>query len=203
MSKTVKTSGLLGLALLAMLETTKAEAHSMYANGRWVYHSVGCIAELESVLNPVTVPSSVECIVNTALVETLCQDANGLAHVVSLPIEVTLVSNDPIAPSDVTGPGLAQVEVIVPDAPLLNVNLNPACGNSIPIAVLIRDMASKITVFRCVGSVVDPCLVRLVTSIAEAQCELPAQFHLDNYPENLPPDGTPFTCTDPLVVHVN
>ncbi|MGH9961553.1 MAG: hypothetical protein ACREBC_31240 [Pyrinomonadaceae bacterium] len=202
MSKTVKTIALLGLALPAMLGT-KAEAHSVYTNGRWVYHSVGCIAELESVSNPATVPSSVECVVNTALVETLCQDPSGLVYPVTLPIQVTLVSKAPIAPGDVTGPGLAQVEVIVPDAPLLNVNLNPACVNSTPIAVLIRNMASKISVFRCVGAVVDPCLVRLVTSIAAAQCELPAQFNLDNYPENLPPDGTPFTCTDPVSVHVN
>jgi hypothetical protein len=202
MSKTVKTIGLLGLALLAMLGT-KAEAHYIYVNGRWIYHSVGCIAELESVLNPATVPSSVECVVNTGLVETLCQGPNGLVHTVSLPIQVTLVSKALIAPGDVTGPGLAEVEVIVPDAPLLNVNLNPACVNSTPIAVLIHNMASTITVFRCVGLVADPCLVRLVTSTAEAQCELPAQFNLENYPANLPPDGTPFTCTDLISAHVN
>jgi hypothetical protein len=85
MSKTVKTIGLLGLALLAMLGT-KAEAHYIYANGRWIYHSVGCIAELESVLDPATVPSSVECVVNTKWVETLCQDPSGLVHRVISPI---------------------------------------------------------------------------------------------------------------------
>jgi hypothetical protein len=45
MFKRVKTIGLLGIGLLAMLGT-KAEAHYMYVNGKWVYHSIGCQADL-------------------------------------------------------------------------------------------------------------------------------------------------------------
>jgi len=200
MFKKLNTIGLLGAGLLAMLGS-KAEAHYMYANGRWVYHSVGCISEIEPVSDPATYPAAVGCTVTTAQVETLCQDGSGFVYPVSLSLQLTLDALAAIVPANVTG-GQAEVEVVVPDAPLLNVNLNPSCVNATPIAVLIRSMASTITVFRCVGLLGDPCLVRLVTSTAEALCELPAQFSFDNYPENLPPDGTPFSCTEPVVVHV-
>jgi hypothetical protein len=132
MFKRVKTIGLLDFGLLAMLGT-KAEAHYMYVNGKWVYHSVGCQATIGSLSDPPD-PLAVECVVNTAVVETLCPDLS----IVSLPIQVSLVAQVLIAP------GQAQTEVIVPDAPLLDVNLNPSCGNSTLTAVLIRNMASKI-----------------------------------------------------------
>jgi|GEM_PF-2182758 len=47
----VKTIGLLGVGLLAML-ATKAEAHYMYARGNYYYHSVGCEATIGSVPVP-------------------------------------------------------------------------------------------------------------------------------------------------------
>lgn len=197
MCKTVKTIGLLGVGLLAMLGT-KAEAHYMYVNGDWVYHSIGCQATIGSLLNPPG-PLVEECVVNTAMVETLCPDLS----IVSLPIQVSLVAQVLMAP------GQTQAEVIVSDAPLLDVNLNPSCGDSTPTDVLILNMNSTISIFQCVGPVVAPCSVRLLTSTAAAQCELPAQFNLDNYPENLPPDGTPYTCTNsinsllpPVVTHI-
>lgn len=191
MFKRVKTIGLLSVGLLAML-ATKADAHYMYVSGNYYYHSVGCQATIGSLPNPPD-PLAVGCVVNTVQVETLCPDLS----IVSLPIQANLVAQVKIPP------GQTEVEVIVSDNPLLNPGLNNACGTLSPIAVLIRNMASTITVFRCVGLVVDPCLVRLPTSTATALCELPAQFNFDNYPENLPPDGTPFTCTDPVIVHVN
>jgi hypothetical protein len=191
MFKRVKTIGLLGVGLLAMLGT-KTEAHYMHVNGKWVYHSIGCQATIGSLSDP---PDrlAVVCEVTTAVVETLCPDLS----IVSLPIQVTLSAERQIAP------GKTKVEVIVSDAPLLDVDLNPSCGDSTPIDVLIRNMDSTISVFQCAGPVGDPCSVRLLTSTAAAQCELPAQFNLDNYPKNLPPDGTPFTCTYPVIEHVN
>jgi hypothetical protein len=198
MFRTVKTIGLLSVGLLAMLGT-KAEAHYMYVHGKWVYHSIGCQATIGSLLDPPG-PLVEECVVNTAMVETRCSDRS----IVIFPIEVTLVAEVLIPP------GQPQAEVVVSDDPLLDVNLNPACGDSTPTDVLILNMNSTISIFQCVGPVVAPCSVRLLTSTAAAQCELPAQFNLDNYPENLPPDGTPYTCTDPtnsllppVVLHIN
>jgi hypothetical protein len=191
--------GFLGAGLIALLGT-KADAHYMYASGRYIYHSVGCIAEIEAVPNPAVSPAVVECIVVTAVVETLCQDASGNRYPVIAPLQVSLSAQASIVPANVTA-GLAEVEVVVPDSPLLNVNLNLSCTSATPIAVLIRNMAPTVTVFRCVGSIAGPCAVRLMTSTATALCELPAQYSLDNYPANLPPDGTPFACTDPLIVH--
>jgi hypothetical protein len=196
MFKRVKTIGLLGIGLLAMLGT-KAEAHYMYVNGKWVYHSIGCQATIGSLSDP---PDRlvVECVVDTAVVETLCPDMS----IVSLPIQVRLVAQVLITPGQAQVEEV-KVEVIVSDAPLLNVNLNPSCGDSTPTDVLIRNMDSTISIFQCAGPVGDPCSVRLLTSIAAAQCELPAKFKLDNYPKNLPPDGTRYTCTYPVIEHVN
>lgn len=200
MFKSAKAIGISGVVLLVML-IAEADAHYMYASGRWVYHSVGCIAEVESVSNPSTTPAVVECAVSTTLVETLCQDASGYVYPVTLPLQVGLSAAVPIAVEHVSE-GLAEVEVVVPDAPLLDINVNLACVGATPIDVMVRNMASTVTVSRCVGSILGPCEVRLVTSTAEAVCELPPQFNFSNYPENLPPEGTPYSCTEPLVVHV-
>ena len=188
MFKRIKTIGLTLVALLAMLGT-KAEAHYMYAGGDWYYHSVGCQATIGSLLNPPD-PLAVQCVVTTALVETLCSDLS----IVSLPIQVSLSAQVQIPP------GQTQVEVLVSDSPLLNPTVNNACGSLVPIDVLIRNFASVVTISKCVGL---GCLVQLVTSTAAATCTLPAGYNLVNYPANLPPDGTPFTCTNPVIVHVN
>lgn len=187
MFKRIKTIGLILVALLAMLGT-KAEAHYMYVNGEYYYHSVGCQATIGSLSNPPD-PLAVQCVVTTAQVETLCQDLS----IVSLPIQLSLSAQVQIPP------GQTQVEVLVSDSPLLNPAVNNTCGNLAPIAALIRNMASTVTISQCVGS---DCSVRLVTSTAQAQCALPAGYNLSNYPANLPPDGTPFTCTAPVTVHV-
>lgn len=192
MFKRAKIIGLFGFALISMLGT-QAEAHYLYANGTWYYHSVGCAANIDAVLNPTTNPAAVECLVNTSVVETLCPDSN----IISSPIQASLVAQTPITSSDVSG-SQAHVEVVVPDTPLLNVNLNLSCGNSNPVSALIRTMTSTVTVFRCVGLGADPCSVRLVTSTATATCTMDAKYN----PGNLPPPGTAYTCTNPLIAHV-
>ncbi len=187
MIKRVTKIGLLGIALLAMFGT-KAEAHYMYAHGDWVYHSVGCQVTIGSLATPPD-PLVVNCLVVTAMVESLCPDQS----IVSLALQVNLVAQVQ------TTPGQTQVEVPVSDSPLLNPGLNNACGSVAPVAVLIRNMASTVTISKCVGV---GCLVQLVTSTAVATCTLPPGYSLANYPANVPPDGTPFTCTTPVVVHV-
>ncbi len=201
MVKKITTISLLGISLFVMFGMT-AEAHYMYVRGRWVSHSVGCIAEIEDVPNPGTVPASVECVVNTAQIETLCEGLGGLLNTVISTIPISLDAQTPIVPEDVTD-GIAEVEVIVPDEPLLEVDLNPVCVNGTPTDILIRDMASTVTVFECVGPAAEPCSVRLVASTATAQCELPGQFNLDNYPANLPPGGTPYACRNLVVEHIH
>jgi hypothetical protein len=192
MFKRVKTIGLTLVGLLAMLGT-KVEAHYMYVSGEWVYHSVGCIAEIESVSDPATVPASVECVVATVQVETLCPDLS----IVSSPIEVSLIAQAPITLDNIITEGRAQVEVIVPDTPLLNLSIvQNACITigSTPIAVLIRHIESTVNVLECIGPL---CLVRQLSSTFEepVQCELPAQFNFGNH------DGAAFICTDPVIEH--
>ncbi len=202
MFQRIATAGLLSVGVFIIMLGPMAEAHYMYARGRWVHHSVGCIAEIEDVPNPGTVPASVECVVNTAQVETLCEGLSGLLNTVISTIPISLDARNPIVPDDVTG-RTAEVEVIVPDEPLLDVDINPVCVNSTPTDVLIRDMTSTVTIFECAGPAAEPCSVRLVASTATAQCELPAQFNLDSYPANLPPEGTPYICTNPVVEHLH
>ncbi|MDQ2693872.1 MAG: hypothetical protein M3Z21_00575 [Pseudomonadota bacterium] len=195
MYKRTKTISLMAAALPAML-AMNAEAHYMYANGRWYYHSVGCQAEIESMD---AAPASVKCVVIAELVETLCQYPGGLAYPVSLPLQVSLDAQALIEPDS---EGRATVEVVIPDAPLLDVvlNLDPSpCGaSSTPVAVLIRNMASTVSVSKCVGSVLSPCSVRLLTSTATASCALPAEYTF----ASLPPPGTWFSCPNPVIVHV-
>lgn len=195
MYKKINATSLLAAALPAML-TMNAEAHYMYTHGRWYYHSVGCQAEIES-MN--TAPASVKCVVITELIETLCQYPGGLAYPASLPIQVGLEAQALIEPDS---EGRATVEVVIPDAPLLDVvlNLNPSpCdASSTPVAVLIRNMASMVSVSKCVGSVLSPCSVSLLTSTATASCALPAEYTF----ASLPPPGTWFSCPNPVIVHV-
>jgi hypothetical protein len=187
MFKRVKLSGLLGVALLAMLGT-KAEAHYMYVDGEYYYHSVGCQVTIGSLASPPD-PLACGCLVVTAQVETLCPDLS----IVSLPIQLNL-SNQVLIP-----PGQTQVEVPVSDKPLLDPAVNTACGGVAPIAALIRNFASTVTISKCFGL---GCLVKLVTSTAVTTCTLPALYDLVNYPANLPPDGAPFTCASPIIAHV-
>lgn len=187
MFKRVTKIGLLGVALLAMFGT-KAEAHYMYAHGDWVYHSVGCQVTIGSIPSS-PVSTVVHCLVVTAMVESLCPDES----IVSSALQLNLSSQVQ------TTSGQTYVEVPVSDSPLLNHALNNACGSDDPDAALIRTMASTVTISKCVGL---GCAVQLVTSTAVATCTLPSGYSLVNYPANIPPDGTPFTCTSPVVVHV-
>jgi hypothetical protein len=187
MFKRVKLSGLLGVALLAMLGT-KAEAHYMYVDGEYYYHSVGCQVTIGSLASPPD-PLAVGCLVVTAQVETLCPDLS----IVKLPIQLNL-SNQVLIP-----PGQTQVEAIVSDSPLLDPTVNNACGGVAPIAALIRNFVGTVTISKCSGL---GCLVKLMTSTAVSTCTLSASYDLVNYPAHLPPDGTPFTCASPIVTHV-
>lgn len=190
MFKRIKTIGLTLGGLLAMLGT-QAEAHYVYMHGDYYYHSVGCEATIGSLPNPPD-PLVVGCVVATVQVETLCPDLS----IVSLPLQVSLTNQVQIPP------GQTEVEVPVSDDPLLSLDLNDACGALAPIAALIRNFAPTVTISKCAGLLGNPCSVLLVTSTATSLCALPSQYNLDNYPENLPPAGTPFTCTNPLIVHV-
>jgi hypothetical protein len=187
MFKRVKTIGLLGVALLAMLGT-KTEAHYMYVGGDWVYHSVGCQVTIGSLASPPD-PLAVGCLVVTAQVETLCPDQS----IVSLPLQLNLSALVQILA------GQTQVEVPVSDNPLLDPTVNTACGGVTPIDALIRNFASTVTISKCFGS---GCLVKLVTSTAVTTCTLPALYDLLSYPAHLPPDGTAFTCASPIITHV-
>jgi len=192
----VKTIGLLGVGLLAML-ATKAEAHYMYARGNYYYHSVGC----EATIGSVPVPSDrleVKCRLVTVTedpitgevlppVEVLCQDQS----IVTLPDPVSLVVQV------ITDPGETHVEVIISNSPFKYL-----CGGNDPTAVLIHNFSSTITISKCTGSLLDPCSLLLETSIATTpRCMLPTEGNYDIH--NLPPGGTQYDCEAPLIVHVN
>ena len=186
MSKTVKTIGLLGLTLLAMLGTT-AEAHYTYARGTYYDHSVGCDVTIGSVPYP---PDRLEvkCQVHATQVELLCPgNVTEILNLVNSPLR--LVADVQI------DPGQTQVEVFVDDSPLL---LMSCSGSQPSLNALIRNMVSTVTISKCASLFGNPCSVRLVTSTAVAGCGLPADFNFDN----LPPDYTEYTCTVPIKVHV-
>ncbi len=186
----VKTICVLGVGLLAMLLGTTAEAHYTYVRGKYYYHSVGCDATIGSLpVHPD--PLEVKCQVDATRVELLCP--GNVPEILNFEISPLRLVADVQIP-----PGQTQVEVLVDDSPLLM-----SCSGSQPsFNALVRNMISMVTISKCASLVGHPCLVRLVTGTAIAQCELPAQFNFDNYPENLPPDGTQYTCTDPIKVHV-
>ena len=191
MLKRVKTIGLTLVGLLVMLGT-KAEAHYMYANGQWVSHSVGCqITELDSVG---TASWAAACTVIPTKVDVRCQN---LSILNSLTISgVTLVG--PTILNLQGQPPVAGVEVTVDDAPLLELGtVVNACllYGSTPKDVLIREMVSTVSIFKCDSLL--GCLVLLLTGTAAAECTLSTYYDLDN-----PPNGAAFTCTEPVKVHL-
>ena len=188
MFKRVKTIGLLGVGLLTMLGT-KAEAHYMYVNGKWVWHSVGCPVTIGDIPSSPD-PGIVICDVNTVQVEAECPDGSITQP---LSIQVSLTAQEQL------DPGQSYVEVIVDDEPLrFHSTIISACG-SYASDVLIRNMTSTVTI-QCVGSIGDPtCSAPLLTtSTAVATCELPAQCTLNNCPAIY----RTYTC-DRIVTHVN
>ncbi len=187
MFKRVKTIGLLGVGLLAMLGT-KAEAHYVYANGRWYYHSVGCEVEIGSLPNPRD-DVIVKCAVTTVEVEAKC--SNG-SITDPLSIEVLLTDQEELEA------GQTEVEVIVDDDSLRsNSSIVSECGG-IADDVLIRSMASTVTI-QCVGPSATCGLLSLVpTSIAVAACTLPSACTL-NICED---DDREYSCSS-IVTHVN
>lgn len=187
MFKRIKTAGLLVISLFTVF-AGNAEAHYIYVGGEYIYHSVGCQVTIGSIPNPPD-PLAVSCVVTTATVETLCPDQS----IISLPIQLSLSSQLQVPA------GQTQVEVTVSDNPLLDPLVNNACGGATPLNALIRGFASVVTISKCSGP---GCPVQLVTSTAASTCTLPPQYDLLNYPLNLPPDGTTFNCSSPIVVHL-
>lgn len=183
MFKRIKTIGLLGIGLLAMLGT-KAEAHYVYYNGHWYYHSVGCQVEIGSME---TAPATVKCVVTPTLVETLCTDLSivtGLT-ITGFSIEAQVQEIEPD-----NGQATVEVSIDPDDDALLQevINLYPLVCGGTPIDALIRSMASTVTIYKCVGSS-DPCSSLLLTYTKNVTCALPSGCTLDECPNN------EYTCT--------
>jgi hypothetical protein len=198
MFKRIKTIGLTLVGLLAMLGT-KAEAHYYYYNGYWYYDSVGCDVTIGSL--PTTPdPLDVVCVVTTTQVEALCPLPQ--PHVVSLSIQVILSAQQHLVPAP--GQAQAHVQVVVSDTPLLsNPDILAACSNSTPTAVLIRKLASTVTI-QCEGPSSSCLAPLLTTSTATATCTFPlVDAHGNPYDllTNPPQSGTKYISAD--VTHVN
>jgi hypothetical protein len=200
-SERVLMIGLLGICLGLPLGTVSEAHYQGYIAGVHV-SSVSCILGLKAVPNPATHPAAVQCVVATALVELLCKNPAG--HEVrpgQAATQVILVAQDQIDQGNITDKkkGKAEVEVRVPDDPLLNPAfcVNP---NWIPIEVLIRELTAQINVYECIGPAEDACSVLgTLASTVEADCTLSAEFDFDN----LPPPGTPYECAVGAFVHVD
>lgn len=198
----VKTIGLLGVGLLAMLLGTKAEAHYMYANGKYYSHSVGCQATIGSVpVHPD--PLDVKCQVYATKVELLCP-GEVVEYLNFEQSPLSLVTSHVQIPA-----GQTQVDVLVDDSPIRNLCDcdPPGCDPLQDIKALVRNMVATVTISKCASPVGDPCSVLLVTSTAAATCEFPALFNtFANYPaqgtEYVDPPNTN-TCTVPIKVHVH
>lgn len=185
MFKSVRMIGLSLVGLFAIF-ATKAEAHYMYAAGNYYYHSVGCEITAFDSMPPTSWGWGGTCAVITTKIDVLCPNS----LLAGLEIQVVLPPRTAIYRPGQTLP----VEMTVDDSPIkVHPSVVSACGGSNASAVLIQNMVSTITVFLC--DQVAPCLpltpLDPVTSIVTASCELPLGYG----PDNLPPDGTPYTCT--------
>lgn len=190
---------------LVSVWSLSASAHYTIIAGKMVYHSLQCDAVLKSVPNPDAHPGELECVASTALIEVLCE--NPTNHQVApgqSATQVVLVGEKQIDQSDITDKvrGKANVSVVLPDDSLLKPEF---CVNSNwnPIDVIVRATSATLKAYKCEGPDADPCSEKILTSTLEMNCALPAGYGFDNYPLNLPPPGTPYECSQPVIVHVD
>jgi hypothetical protein len=202
MFKRVLMFGLLSVSLVALLETG-AEAHYLGYIAGIHYSSINCTVSLKQVPSLDAHPAETECTVTTGSIEILCKNPKGNLVAGESATPVTLVAQAPVEQTVAEKKkGKAHVAVHIDDTPLLDPQfcVNP---NWIPVAVLTRSLTSEIKTYACVGPDTDPCSVRELASTVDQQCELPAQYNFNNYPNNLPPIGTPYDCPIQTFVHVD
>ncbi len=220
MSKRFVTITLLSVSVIGMLGI--AEAHYVPTLSGWKWHSVQCSVDMKGVPNPTTNPATVECVAETAIVESVCVNPNGHFGFGSSTNPVTLIGIVPIGEEDITNKkkGIAHVEVIIgtADGQLNDPPLDSSfCANDnwTNVANLIRSFTTAINVFKCLDG--DACQqLQLVSTVGvPGACTLPAQFNFDGYNvgadpfdpaddtcPNCPVPGTDYVCPPPVFTHV-
>ncbi len=211
-SKTVKSvMTVMMVGLIAMLGA-KAEAHWVVVKGRCFWHSGECVRQdKEPAPDPVPIllPPIGEVVVTPKQVEILC---DGIVQKLDLSSEQwTLATRRPIVGSDITrvtnprGKVSRNGEwaVIVSDAHFLEDPDSIFCPKSTPKDVIIREMAVKMNLY-CSRLTDKACFSKPDephSSWEAKTCTLPVGFNLEKYPENLPPRGTPFACSNITTCH--
>lgn len=197
----LKTAIKLAVFMVVLAQAVNASAHYTIVAGKLFYHSLQCDAVLKSVPNPDAHPGEVECAASTSLIEVLCQNPAGSDVLPGQSAtQVVIVGEDQIDQDDITDKkkGKANVSVVLPDDSLLKPEfcVNP---NWDPIDVIVRATSATFKAYKCEGPDEDPCSEKILTSTLETNCVLPAGYDFDN----LPPLGTPYECSEPVIVHVD
>jgi hypothetical protein len=197
------------ISLVAMPRTS-AEAHWINVGGTLYWTTLGCQWNLKGVPNTLTVPSQAECVATGFIVDVLCENSQG--HQNKNPgqsaRQTVIVGEHTITPGDFTGKGKATVLVDVATDPVFSssefcvndgwhvVQFNPPDG---PYGYIVQQVTVDYNVYDCTD---ETCLTRTLASTAEYQCALPSGYNLDNFPTNLPPEGTQYSCTQVFNRHL-
>jgi len=213
MSKRVLMAGLAIGVGLATLQTGTAEAQWQFAlpPGMWWYYgSVDGCATITKVPNPETHPAILRCNVALTRIETLCENPqNKSVSPGEAATQVMLF--DTIDPSDLLEKekGKANICVGVNEVEDLGAEVLCVNGNWNPVAALTTEFRATCTTEKCTGEddpntpEDDTCEQTVVKDTQVCACTLPAQYSLENYPENLPdPCPDPLHPTDNCVAYI-
>lgn len=189
----------IGVLVLSMatMSVSPAEAHYLRTSTGYVFwHSTKCDLTLKSVPDPDSNPAQFECFVTVTLVDSLCENPqNRNVAPGQAATQTSIVATEQFTPEDITDKkkGLAHVEAVIPDDPLLK---NEFCVN--PnwhiTDVLIREATVQYNVYQCSDT---SCTTKVLHSSSESSCSLPAQFDFTNPP--VPGDG--YECTENFFAH--
>lgn len=186
------------VGLLAILGAA-AEAHLIVKNGKgWVCSicvSAEASEENQGSVDPTKHIELLEYLVMIRRTELLCPN-----DVEDSKVPVNLVVRKQVEPSDITRVinqegklvGLARADVAarVSDLPLKE---DLKCSDSSSAGdVLVRQAGVVINTYAC--DLTDPTVCSSVSSLSLGTCTLSGKFNLKEYPKNLPPIGTLYSC---------
>lgn len=216
---------------LVVVAAAQAEAHYQPKDGKLVWHSVNCVEDLTGVRNPATNPAIVRCTVIVTKADTLCLNPtyHDPSPGESVTQTIPVVGEDQVTSGDITGKGKATVTVedVVPNCPVCDptdpsfttcvdaiegsacvlglTNAQCVSANWHIIDALVREATVVLETFACVDAnkdgecTTDPNEFTLKASSLTTDCVLPASVDFSTVP---PPEGIPYDCTTPSVLHL-
>lgn len=196
------TIGLLGVSLVAALESEAHLAGYKFVNGKWVHvTSLLFKRDIQGVPNLEQKPAGFRCTATLTKVQVIC-----LGIIVERPEPLkdppVLTTHDQIQSEDLVFVGkkmqekIAHVECDFPDEDLLFAlsGRSDICADEDPIDVLVTKLTGGFEVFECTGlDPANPCSAEVQTYREKQDCDLPGEFDIvKNFP---PPGETPYKCS--------